>query len=170
MKPPKPMHDAQVAQPDRLPALYDRPGFLIRRANQITPALFMEEVEPLGVTATQFGVLVVLAAHQPIDQVGIARLMGLDRSTTGLVVGTLERRGLLERVTDPADRRRRVLNITATGLERLAELEAPSRRAQERALEAFSPEQAAEFLKLLRIFVNSLTLDPQTAVPDPDRN
>lgn len=155
MKPAKRTRDERIAQPDRLLALYDRPGFLIRRANQITTALFMEEVEPLGVTATQFGVLVVLAARQPIDQVGIARLMGLDRSTTGLVVGTLEKRGLLERVTDPEDRRRRVLNITRAGRDRLAELESPSRRAQDRALEVFSPEQAAQFLTLLRIFVDA---------------
>lgn len=170
MTPANDPHDERGAQSDPLLALYDRPGFLIRRANQLTTALFMEEVEPLGVTATQFGVLVVVAARQPIDQVGIARLMGFDRSTTGLVVSTLEKRGLLERVIDPDDRRRRVLNITSAGLDRLAKLEAPTRRAQERALEVFSPDQAVQFLQLLKTFVAALNDDVGARIPHPDQD
>ena len=153
---------------DRLADLYGRPGFLIRRAHQITTALFAEEAEPLGVTSTQFGLLVVLAARAPIDQIGVARLMGLDRSTTGMVLNTLETRGLIERVTDPRDRRRRVLNITPAGLERLRELEGPTRRAQQRALDVFSSDEAARFLALLKTFVAALNDDSRTPPFSPD--
>jgi hypothetical protein len=40
-----------------LRGLEDRPGFLIRRAHQISQSLFVEECAGLNITATQFGVL-----------------------------------------------------------------------------------------------------------------
>ena len=69
-----------------LDELYRRPGFLLRRAHQISVALFMEESAGLGLTTTQYGTMVVLRARGSLDQVGIATLVGIDRSTTALVV------------------------------------------------------------------------------------
>ena len=40
--------------------LYRRPGFMIRRAHQISQSVFTEECARLDITATQFGVLSVL--------------------------------------------------------------------------------------------------------------
>jgi hypothetical protein len=40
--------------------LEDRPGFLVRRAHQISQYIFVEECPGLSISATQFGVLWVL--------------------------------------------------------------------------------------------------------------
>jgi len=75
--------------------LYQRPGFMIRRVHQIAVSLFMEETGKLGVTNRQYGILFVLR-HQPgIDQISVANLLGLDRSTTGMVLKKLEADGLV---------------------------------------------------------------------------
>lgn len=137
-----------------LEPLYRRPGFLLRRAHQISSALFMEETAPLNVTTTQFGMLTILAAREPIDQIGIAKLLKLDRSTTGLVVRNLEERGLIERVTDPDDRRRRVLRLTGAGRTALAALERPARIVHDRGLSVFSTDEARTFVALLARFVD----------------
>lgn len=134
--------------------LYQRPGFLLRRALQISSALFMEETAPLNITTTQFGMLMILSVREPIDQVGIAKLLKLDRSTTGLVVRNLEERGLIERVTDPDDRRRRVLRLTDAGLKMLAALEGPAKAVHGRGLSIFTAEEAQTFVSLLTRFVN----------------
>lgn len=135
--------------------LYRRPGFLLRRAHQISSALFMEEVAALGITTTQFGVLTVLGAREPIDQIGIARLLKLDRSTTGLVVKNLEERALIERVIDPEDRRRRVLGLTAEGRAALERLRTLGKTAHERGLSVFDAEEARTFVSLLSRFVEA---------------
>ena len=66
--------------------LHERPGFLIRRAQQIAVALFLEETGALGITNTQYGILLVLKNRPGIDQISVARLLGLDRSTTGMEI------------------------------------------------------------------------------------
>ena len=98
-----------------LRGLEDRPGFLIRRAHQISQSLFVEECAGLNITATQFGVLWVLGQGVQFDQIGIARLLGFDRSTTAMVVKLLEDRKLVLRSPDTNDRRRYLLRLTKAG-------------------------------------------------------
>ena len=94
--------------PERLADLYGRPGFMIRRAHQITISVFQAHAGELGMTNTQFGVLYILKRYPSIDQVTLAKLLRLDRSTTGTVVATLESRGFVARDIGESDRRRRV--------------------------------------------------------------
>jgi DNA-binding MarR family transcriptional regulator len=144
-------------------ALYKRPGFLLRRAHQISVSLFMEESAEFNVTTTQYGVLVILRCCENLDQIGLSKKVGLDRSTTGLVVKRLESEGLVVRVEDRADRRRKVIVLTGKGERKLENLREAARIARERSLSAFSAEEGAEFLRLLETFVarfNGVTRAP----------
>src|SRR5262249_34567494 len=82
--------------------------------------------------------------HRPgIDQISVARLLGLDRSTTGMVIKKLEQAGLVGRTVGARDRRRTNLTPTRAGgrmLERPAE---PPPRAQTRGPAAFPPGACA---------------------------
>ena len=75
---------------NRLDQLYGRPGFLLRRAHQIAVSLFLEETGDLRITTTQFGILHLLKHSPGLDQISVAKLLGLDRSTTGMVLTKLE--------------------------------------------------------------------------------
>jgi MarR family transcriptional regulator, lower aerobic nicotinate degradation pathway regulator len=138
---------------DPLDELYRRPGFLIRRANQIAVSLFLEETGALGITNSQYGILLVIKHHPGIDQISVAKMLGLDRSTTGLVLDKLEKAGMIGRIIGAQDKRRRNLSLTKAGeriLDRLAE---PAKRAQANVLSAFSTQERAEFIRLLDKFV-----------------
>ena len=115
---------------ERLAELYGRPGFMIRRAHQITIAVFQAHAGECGLTNTQFGVLYVLKRYPRIDQVTLAKLLRLDRSTTGTVVATLESRGFVARDVGRADRRRRMLDIRARRCWRRCSVPPPARRAR----------------------------------------
>src|SRR5881394_146432 len=82
---------------DDIEQLYRRPGFLIRRAHQIAVSIFIEESGELGITNRQYGILLLLKRQSGIDQITVAKLLGLDRSTTGMVLTKLERDGLVTR-------------------------------------------------------------------------
>ena len=147
-----------------LDALYRRPGFLLRRAHQIASGLFLEEAAGLNLTTTQYGAMVVLRARGSLDQVGIATLVGIDRSTTALVVGKLEEAGYIERRDDAIDKRRKIITLSPAGhkvLERVAE---PAQRARERALQPFSAKDAAKFLALLERFVNAFNEETRAPI------
>ena len=148
---------------DDLEQLYRRPGFMIRRAHQIAVALFLEETGELGITTTQYGIL-FLIEHQPgIDQISVAKLLGLDRSTTGMVVQKLEAAGLIGRGIGANDRRRRSLHLTRAGEAMLARLSQPAQRAQARILSALAPGERTQFLAMLDKLTHSF--NGSTRVP-----
>ena len=133
----------------KLEELYRRPGFIIRRCHQIAAAIFADECREFDLTTTQYGILYVLSRHSGIDQISLARLLGLDRSTTGMVVGRLEERQLLRRAIDPADKRKRLLEVTPAGEKLLTRVQPVVRRAQERLFAPFSAEERELLVSLL---------------------
>jgi len=122
---------------------------MIRRAHQIAVAIFLEECRAESLTTTQFGVLTILHARPGIDQNTLARLLGLDRSTTGLVVRKLAQGGLLRRAVGERDLRRRRLSLTAKGAATLRRAAKNARRAQTRLLSPLPAGQRKRFLDLL---------------------
>lgn len=149
-------------------ALYQRPGFMLRRAHQISVSLFMEQAASFGVTTTQYGVLVILRACEGLDQIGLSKKVGLDRSTTGLVVKKLESDGLVVRVEDPEDRRRKIIVLTAKGERKLEGLRPAAAQSQAIALSAFTPEEATQFLSLLGKFVDKFNGVTRAPIVDDD--
>lgn len=148
---------------DPLDQLYGRPGFMIRRAHQIAVSLFLEETGELRITTTQYGILYLLKHRPELDQISVAKLLGLDRSTTGMVLTKLEQAGLVGRSIGTNDRRKRSLALTPIGEKMLERLTEPARRVQARQLSAFAPSERALFLKLLDKFTR--TFNASTRVP-----
>jgi DNA-binding MarR family transcriptional regulator len=146
-----------------LQALYRRPGFMLRRGHQIAVSLFLEETGELKITTTQFGILHLLKHSPGLDQISVAKLLGLDRSTTGMVLEKLDRRGLVGRRIGTRDRRRRTLALTPAGETMLKRLKAPARRVIERQLSAFSSRERVLFLDMLEKFTR--TFNESTRVP-----
>jgi DNA-binding MarR family transcriptional regulator len=126
---------------------------MLRRAHQISVSLFMLQPDAGDITTTQYGVLVILRACEGLDQIGLAKKVGLDRSTTGLVVKKLEKSGYVVRIADPEDLRRKVIVLTAKGERKLESLKDVAARSQEMALSVFTPAEAKQFLSLLTKFV-----------------
>ena len=138
-----------------LRGLEDRPGFLIRRGHQISQSLFVEECAGLNITATQFGVLWVLGQGVQFDQIGIARLLGFDRSTTAMVVKLLEDRKLVLRSPDTNDRRRYLLRLTKAGEDLRFRAMPAVDRVRTRLESVFTPVEAKTFSRLLDKFTRS---------------
>jgi MarR family transcriptional regulator, temperature-dependent positive regulator of motility len=103
------------------PELFDMPGYLSRRLYQAYLALWGKRVDPV-LTGPQFGVLSAVQAFPGSDQGSVAAAVVLDRSTMADVARRLESRGLLERVADDADGRRKLLYLSDEGEKVLAEV------------------------------------------------
>lgn len=136
-----------------LSELYDHGSFRLRRSHQIVLSVYAEECRPLDITPTQFVVMFALDRCGAVDQITLARLLGLDRSTTGLVTSLLETRGILTRDKDTADRRRQISKLTDHGRDMLAAVMPLRWRAMERFLEPLSSAERFALSGLLRRFV-----------------
>ncbi|ASR90676.1 MULTISPECIES: MarR family winged helix-turn-helix transcriptional regulator [Alcaligenes] len=128
--------------------LWSRPGFLVRRLNQIHYAMFYEECKS-DLTPVQHGVLSVLMGSPWLDQTTIGYELGLDRTTSADVIRRLEEKGLLGRRINPDDRRSRQTYITEAGLAAMQEISSGMNRAQERLLDPLTAKQRQTFMSML---------------------
>lgn len=146
------------------------PGYFIRRLQQVAVAAFVAETQEWGITPVQFGALTTVARNPDIDQRTLAGLIRFDTSTIGSVLDRLEKRGLLTRGSCAADRRVRLLRVTAQGQALLAAVEPAVRRAQERILAPLPERDRARFLRMLVILTEQgggRGADEPAAKPSP---
>ena len=97
-------------------ALDEHVGFLMRIAMQRHTAIFSSRMID-GLTPTQFAALAKLFEVGPCSQNQLGRLIYLDAATIKGVVDRLSARGLVTALSDPKDRRRRAVALTARGRE-----------------------------------------------------
>jgi DNA-binding MarR family transcriptional regulator len=128
--------------------LTDRPGHLIRRLHQIHVAMFLEECSTYNLTPVQFGVLTVLADGKARDQVTIATMIGVDRNTAADVIRRLEKRELLERPSDAADKRTKQARITSLGRQLVENVNPGMMRAQTRLVGPLSEDEYQQYMRL----------------------
>jgi DNA-binding MarR family transcriptional regulator len=149
--------------PPRLSRLYTRPGFLLRRAHQISAAVFESECREFGLTPAQFGVLTVLGAQPALGQSNLARALGFDKVTVLRVLRGLEGRGLVARSPAPDNKRNICASLTAEGMDLLAQAQRPAERAYKRLMAPLAPEQQGQLLQLLQLLTGELEEDARAA-------
>jgi DNA-binding MarR family transcriptional regulator len=77
---------------------------------------FMESVlHPYDLGTTQWYVIYLLANDGPINQRELTRTLEVERATLSAVIGALVRKGLVEQMSDPDDKRQKVLQLTTAG-------------------------------------------------------
>ena len=119
----------------------DAPGYLIRRAQQLAVAVFMEETAGFDATPVQFAILNALMDDPGEDQVTLAGRVAFDAATFGSVIGRLEAKGWVRREPDAGDKRRKRLWSTPDGEAVAIRMAHAVSRAQARIV---SPLDAAE--------------------------
>jgi DNA-binding MarR family transcriptional regulator len=125
------------------------PGHLIRRAHQISVALFSEELTGFELTPVQFMALVAVSELPGVDATRLADLIYFDKATIGGVVARLERKGLIQRRQSRKDQRVKVLQVTPAGQALIEACHRHVEQVQDRLLEPLSPADRETFLRLL---------------------
>jgi len=127
--------------------------YLLARAGSRARHLWADMLAQLQLSPSQFKVLQALRESGPLGQHQLADLIAIDpRNAVPLIDGLAERR-LLAREVDPADRRRRVLTLTARGQKLAAELASVAIEIEDDFL---SPLTAAEQQSLRQMLLSLL--------------
>jgi DNA-binding MarR family transcriptional regulator len=145
--------DMPTAAPTPHTSIWERPGFLVRRLHQIHVAIFLKAMSEENVTAIQYGLLSILLDRPGLDQLSVAKELGIDRANVGDILKRLEQRRLLTRVVDPNDKRRKICLPTRDGIAFVHKFHENMQQAQERLLEPLNPEERRTFMTLLRRLV-----------------
>lgn len=155
--------------PASLSRLYARPGFLLRRAHQISAAVFEDECREVGLTPAQFGVLTVLKSHPGLGQSSLARALGFDKVTVLRVLRGLETRGLVDRAPAPDNKRNVCVALTPQGAEVLTQAQRPAEKAYKRLLAPLDRDQQAQLVHLLQLLTGELEDDARASFVPPGR-
>jgi len=157
------MPDNSPERPVPVPALADRLGYLFKHAHSRLSDLTSAALAPLGVSGRQLAVLLVIAEEPSGSQLGIATRMRLDRTTMVTLIDDLERKGLVERVPGPTDRRRNVVVLTSQGRKTARQGAALSEQAEKSFLEPLSKEDTAVLRRALRLLAFSSSFSTRSA-------
>ena len=92
-------------------------GFLVNDVARLVRAEMDRRIAAsgLGLTPGDARVLAYAARFEPVRQSVLAERAALEPMTVSTYLDTLEARGLIERQTDPADRRAKLVTLTAAG-------------------------------------------------------
>ena len=135
---------------DLIEGLHDRPGYLVRRLQQIAVTTFLRRTEAVGITPMRYAVLYALYRMPCIDQTRLTVLTALDRTTLGQVVGAMQKKRLIRRRPDASDQRRQVWDLTPSGRRLLESIQQPVLESQKDLLGPLSAAERRQLLALLR--------------------
>jgi MarR family 2-MHQ and catechol resistance regulon transcriptional repressor len=109
-----------------------------------------KHIESLGLGLSDFGILESLLhkGPQPVNTIGA--MIRLTSGSITAAVDRLEEKGLVERKSDPADGRARVVHLTATGRKLISDAFDDHKQAMERATSGLTAAERKEAAALLR--------------------
>jgi DNA-binding MarR family transcriptional regulator len=130
---------------------------LYRAANALRNHLTQTVLKPHDLTWTGFVVLWVAWIWDDLETRHVAEQAGISKATLTGVLTTLEGRGWLERVGNPADRRRVHVRLTPAGQELMEALYPEFNAEEARVVARLSRREVGQLTRSLRQIV--LTLD-----------
>jgi DNA-binding MarR family transcriptional regulator len=114
----------------------------LRLANQVTAEV------PGGPRGYQ--VLTAAVGEEPSTQLALANRLGIDRTVMTYLLDDIEKAGLVERRSDPSDRRARRIVATEQGRALMCQLETKLRGAEEHILAGLPEAERATFRDLVQ--------------------
>ena len=100
----------------------------MQRAARALARRFDNALKPLDLNNGQFSLMMALNRPQPAPMGPVAEVLAMDRTTLTAAVKVLERRGLVETLPHPDDRRSRLMRLTSEGTALLSQALPPWER------------------------------------------
>lgn len=135
---------------DEVPTrLRRKPSWLIGKVSAQAHRLIGETMAAVDGHAYHFAILAALDEFGPDSQVRIGQRCGIDQSDMHTMLNELTEQGHVARTSDPGDRRRNLITLTAAGRRRLEELDTTLTGVQHDILEALTATERDTLTVLL---------------------
>ena len=130
-------------------ALHASTGYLLARLGAESRRRWARMLAERELTPHHFGALMVLDHHGTTHQQRLSELIGIDPRNAVPVVDLLYQRGLVQRTTDPTNRRRHALTLTPAGQEMLEVLRHEGNAVEDDLLAGLTNRERATLHTLL---------------------
>ena len=134
-------------------------GFLISDVSRLLRRVYDRRVEPLGLTRSQWRVLVHVYRREGISQTALAQILEIEKPTLGRLVDRLEQKGWVERRIEDRDQRARRLVITEQARPLIDQMEELAEAVHADALDGVADDETDQLHDtLLAVKANLLRL------------
>jgi DNA-binding MarR family transcriptional regulator len=154
--------------PQRFPEeLVSSALFLLKRLGMTAKERSLAAYNEAGLHPYHHAILAVLGEGSLATQGAIADTLGYDKGQLVGLLDELEDAGLVERRRDPADRRRHLVRMTASGRKTLERLRRLSNQLEDAFLGALSEEERAQLHALLLRLAEQHLPNCRLSTPSP---
>jgi DNA-binding MarR family transcriptional regulator len=115
-------------------------GYLIHEVARLMKRRFEDEASMQEITLPQWRALAHVSNNDGMTQKSLAKAVDTDPMTMSGILDRLEKRGLIERYTDPTDSRAKLARVTKQGTEVVSSARKVGLAMYESALEGVSAE------------------------------
>ncbi|HZZ10948.1 MAG TPA: MarR family transcriptional regulator [Paraburkholderia sp.] len=138
-------------------------GYYLTKARNVLIERTDRAVKPLGLTAQQIGVILLLSARRASTPFELSRVMSYDSGSMTRLLDRLEKKGFVARARSEVDRRIVKLELTTLGQEVAQKLPAVGVAVLNEQLRGFSTSDLATLIALLERFIaNGISEETQT--------
>lgn len=123
--------------------LVSKLGYWLKRNYRNMCNYLDQRLEPLGITNSQLGVLMMLWEQEGITQKQIVQVLGIQPASTTFLMKGLEEKGLIRREQDKQDTRANRIYLTSQGVSLRAPALAIVEEGERKLREPLSDEEAA---------------------------
>jgi DNA-binding MarR family transcriptional regulator len=157
-----------VAQPARATAPFAWPMiYLFARIFYAVRARSEDALKPYALTPMQFTILGTLGSWKGLSSADLSRRFHVTPQTMGEMIANLERRSLILRSPDPANRRALRLTLTQDGRRMVEQCNAAMAKLEAELLSDLSPEEVAGLQSRLRRLHEHLGLTDDIGMSAP---
>jgi DNA-binding MarR family transcriptional regulator len=128
-------------------------GYYLTKARNVLVERMDRAVKPLGLTAQQIGVILMLASRRANTPFEMSRAMSYDSGSMTRLLDRLEKKGFVVRTRSDADRRMVKLELTPQGHEAARQLPSLGTAVLNEQLRGFSAAEHATLIDLLGRFI-----------------
>src|SRR4051812_11115438 len=125
------------------------PSWLLTQTAGHAGRLVADGFSSVGARGYHYRLLATLEDFGPASQATLGRRSGIHLSDMVATINELADRKLVERASDPTDRRRNVVSLTGAGKRQLRRLEKQLAERQDELLAPLSPDERQQLTELL---------------------
>lgn len=138
-------------------------GFLLNDATRLIRRRFEARATDLGLTSSQWRLLVHLMRNGAMPQARLADLLEIEPISVSRLVDRMQEAGWVTRCSDPNDRRIRIVAATEKSIATVADAKKIAETVYEQAFEGMPPGSHGQLLDLLRQVIANLSELPPSS-------
>lgn len=145
-------------------------GYQVNHLARLLAKALRDRIAPLGVVPGRFAQLLALYEQDGLTQAELCERVQIEQPTMANTLARMQRDGLIERVPDPADRRRSLVLLTERARQLEDDLVAAARAVNATATEGLDEGEVTAFMATLAALIDNLTAaSDRAAVPEVPR-